>query len=52
MSHLSNPGVNRQNTNIQAHVTLMMTELVRVGRNPLDLGQHMKRVSEKSLMIA
>lgn len=29
---------------------LLMTELVRVGRNPLDSGQHTKRVPEKSLM--
>lgn len=34
-------------TYTHTHDTLMMTDLVRVGRNPLDSGQTTKRVFEK-----
>lgn len=44
------PQSGRRGTLMHAQATLMMTELIIVGRNPLDARQHTKRVSEKSLM--
>lgn len=37
-------------TCVYTHATVMTTDLVILGRNPLDSRQHMKSVSEKSLM--